>query len=450
MSGEAFAKRLLRVTDPPRALLVQRCGMHPCGGNCDGHGKEPLAAWSDRGVVTSGNLPSHSFGGLQIDAGSAAPADKDQGGADDAEESVSRTEVPALTLQRAAATSASIPQNQAKLHEVLHAPGHSLDKSTLSSMRTLFGHDFTHIRIHRDAQATESARALGAYAYTVGQHIVFQNDYYQPDRTAGRRLLAHELTHVLQQRQMRPTPPPGQVQALNGGAYRIAIAPLLSEGPPALEDEARATAESLTPTSRRDPSGSASILPSLSTTTSGMEMSILRARIPLPSPVALCGRTLTHVDVEPPRARPLEPCLPSSVLVTRINIVGRDLSRPTPGRGLQVFNLHVGFYRDPATGRLCAIADDSKMCVAPRCLKLGCFPTAKEVLDAIIEFLKAALLALGIIALAIIIALLIELLWPILVPAPLLASVGSPSDSGVNEQQPAVPNRSEAGPETEA
>ena len=141
------------------------------------------------------------------------------------------------------------------------------------------------------------------------------------------------------------------------------------------------------------------------------------------------------MDIEPPRARPLEPCLPPTVLVTRINIVGRDLTVPTPGKGPQVFNLHVGIYRDPATGRLCGIVDDSKTCIAPRCLSLGCFATLEEVIEAIVDWLIEILVFLGIIALAAIIAIIIGLLGGILVPA-LVASNdntggdGTPSDSG--------------------
>ncbi len=61
------------------------------------------------------------------------------------------------------------------------------------------GHDFGRVRIHTDAQAAASARAVGALAYTVGEHIVFGEGQYQQDSAAGRRLLAHELAHTVQQ-----------------------------------------------------------------------------------------------------------------------------------------------------------------------------------------------------------------------------------------------------------
>jgi hypothetical protein len=66
-------------------------------------------------------------------------------------------------------------------------------------MEPRFGHDFSKVRIHADAQASESARAVSAKAYTVGQHVVFGEDKYAPQSSEGQRLIAHELTHVVQQ-----------------------------------------------------------------------------------------------------------------------------------------------------------------------------------------------------------------------------------------------------------
>ena len=66
-------------------------------------------------------------------------------------------------------------------------------------MEPRFGHDFSRVRIHVDGAAADSARAVGAHAYTLGQHIVFGAGQYHPQTDAGRRLLAHELTHVVQQ-----------------------------------------------------------------------------------------------------------------------------------------------------------------------------------------------------------------------------------------------------------
>jgi len=62
-----------------------------------------------------------------------------------------------------------------------------------------FGHSFANVRVHTDQQADESARRFGARAYTVGEHIRFARGEYQPSSKEGRRLLAHELAHVVQQ-----------------------------------------------------------------------------------------------------------------------------------------------------------------------------------------------------------------------------------------------------------
>jgi hypothetical protein len=66
-------------------------------------------------------------------------------------------------------------------------------------MEPRFGHDFGRVRVHADARGAESARAVGALAYTVGRHIVFDEGQYAPASPQGRRLLAHELTHAAQQ-----------------------------------------------------------------------------------------------------------------------------------------------------------------------------------------------------------------------------------------------------------
>jgi hypothetical protein len=66
-------------------------------------------------------------------------------------------------------------------------------------MEPRFGPDFSRVRVHTDAWAVKSARALNALAYTVGRDVVFGRGQYAPQSNQGRRLLAHELTHVLQQ-----------------------------------------------------------------------------------------------------------------------------------------------------------------------------------------------------------------------------------------------------------
>lgn len=78
--------------------------------------------------------------------------------------------------------------------------GRPLDPDTRSDMEGRLGADFGDVRVHTDGAASDSARSVGAHAYTVGSDIVFQRDAYDPTSTAGRTTLAHELTHVVQQR----------------------------------------------------------------------------------------------------------------------------------------------------------------------------------------------------------------------------------------------------------
>jgi hypothetical protein len=82
---------------------------------------------------------------------------------------------------------------------VISSQGKPLDEQTRAFMEPRFGHDFSQVRVHTDTQASESARAINASAYTVGNNIVFGSHQYAPETSQGQKLLAHELTHVVQQ-----------------------------------------------------------------------------------------------------------------------------------------------------------------------------------------------------------------------------------------------------------
>lgn len=83
--------------------------------------------------------------------------------------------------------------------EVLHSPGQPIAQATRAAMEMRFGHDFSQVRLHADERAARSAQAINALAYTTGNHIAFAANQYQPHTSAGLRLFAHELTHVVQQ-----------------------------------------------------------------------------------------------------------------------------------------------------------------------------------------------------------------------------------------------------------
>src|SRR5439155_23151694 len=74
-------------------------------------------------------------------------------------------------------------------------------------MESRFGQDFSSVRVHADSLAADSARSIDARAYTVGSHIVFGRYLYDSSRHECRRLIAHELTHTIQQRGVAPAAP---------------------------------------------------------------------------------------------------------------------------------------------------------------------------------------------------------------------------------------------------
>ena len=107
------------------------------------------------------------------------------------------------------------------------AEGEPLPAMTRQRMESAFGHDFSRVRIHRGAEAGEISRQLSALAFTHGSHIYFGNGAYDPVGSSGKRLLAHELTHVVQQGQASPlqnseTAMPASVQAHAPEIQRVA------------------------------------------------------------------------------------------------------------------------------------------------------------------------------------------------------------------------------------
>lgn len=102
-------------------------------------------------------------------------------------------------LQRRASDCADVSVAPPIVHEVLSSPGRPLDPGARSFFEPRFGHDFSKVRIHTGAEAAASASAVHAVAFTVGHDIVFDESQYAPFSNRGRELLAHELSHVVQQ-----------------------------------------------------------------------------------------------------------------------------------------------------------------------------------------------------------------------------------------------------------
>ena len=181
-------------------LLVQAKSSCACGGDC------PRCA---------GRLP------IQTKLRVSETADVHEQEADRVADQIMR--MPEPTLQRSCATvDTSCPECETKKDHLVQraveshsnhdelsvgdtflsglGPGQPLDPATRAFMEPRFGHDFGDVRLHTNATAAESAAAVNAQAYSVGKDVVFGSGYYAPAGTAGQRLLAHELTHVLQSR----------------------------------------------------------------------------------------------------------------------------------------------------------------------------------------------------------------------------------------------------------
>lgn len=142
-----------------------------------------------------------------------------------------------LELQRSvgnAEVASLVEEDRSPVHDVISSGGRPLEEPVRQDMEARLGHDFGDVRVHDDGAAHASARSVNASAYTVGSHIAFQRDVYDPSSTAGQRTLAHELTHVVQQ---RSGPVDGSPAA---GGVRV------SDPSDRFEREASATAEQVT------------------------------------------------------------------------------------------------------------------------------------------------------------------------------------------------------------
>lgn len=103
---------------------------------------------------------------------------------------------------------------ESPVKDVIRSAGAPLDLGTRSLMESRLGHDFSDVRVHTDSAAGSSAKSVQAQAYTVDNHIVFGEGRYNPGSPDTTRTLAHELTHVIQQRSgpVDGTPAPGGIK----------------------------------------------------------------------------------------------------------------------------------------------------------------------------------------------------------------------------------------------
>ena len=106
-------------------------------------------------------------------------------------------------LRRKATSDRDIGEVPPIVYDVLRSPGQPLGAETREFFETRFGHDFSRVRVHTNSTASRSAESVGAHAFTLGNQIVFGEGQYSPSSDFGVKLLGHELTHTLQQRNVQ-------------------------------------------------------------------------------------------------------------------------------------------------------------------------------------------------------------------------------------------------------
>lgn len=115
----------------------------------------------------------------------------------------------------------------------LNSGGNRLTNRAKDFFEPRFGYDFSNVKIHNDSVAAKSAQSINALAYTSGNNIVFSENQYSPETDSGKRLLAHELTHVIQQNPLTKSKNPNQVQRKPGDNHDLTAVDL--SGDPVLE-----------------------------------------------------------------------------------------------------------------------------------------------------------------------------------------------------------------------
>ena len=157
--------------------------------------------------TSSGDMCDECKGKLQTKLAVGSVDDRLEYEADRIAERVMASDRPAVVgeapvrVQRAGGSGAGpVPSAPPSVERTLAGSGRPLEPAVRHDMEQRFGHDFHDVRVHADSEARSSAHEVRALAFTAGRHIVFGSGQYSPGTFEGKRLLAHELAHVLQQR----------------------------------------------------------------------------------------------------------------------------------------------------------------------------------------------------------------------------------------------------------
>jgi Domain of unknown function (DUF4157) len=118
---------------------------------------------------------------------------------DDLEDEIKKKPLPGAVQRSSGAEGGPIGGDVERSIEGARSGGRSLDKEVRASMEPAFGADFSGVKVHADAKADGLNRSLQARAFTTGQDVFFRGGEYNPGSSGGKELLAHELTHVVQQ-----------------------------------------------------------------------------------------------------------------------------------------------------------------------------------------------------------------------------------------------------------
>lgn len=185
--NKSTATAAAKATPTPAAQVFRRqcaCGNHTSSGECENCAKKKVQRKLSIGASNDPLEQEADYVAEQV-LGNNFPG-------------VFARPLPIIQRHAEQATGASdaVPHS---VERAVSGTGRSLPPLVQKDMETRFGHDFSQVRIHTSEAAAHSARDIQASAYTLGNHIVFNSGKFTPSNTEGKRLLAHELTHVIQQ-----------------------------------------------------------------------------------------------------------------------------------------------------------------------------------------------------------------------------------------------------------